>query len=98
MSPPLNLSHQNGEHDLRVIAFDTSPEICRERRSNQRGLKGVGIGFASAHQHDEIARAMENAGWRHAPPCYVCVSFWEAGPKSLNKLPSVSGLLGIPEV
>jgi hypothetical protein len=56
-----------------------------------------GIEYASSYQHNEIAKAMENAGWHHVAPCYGCVSFWEAGPKSLNKSPGVSGFLGIPE-
>jgi hypothetical protein len=65
----------------------TLGEVCR----------GVGIEFASSHQHHEIARAMENAGCHHAAPCYGCVSFWEAGPKSSNKSPGAPGMLGIPE-
>jgi hypothetical protein len=59
--------------------------IGRSRVTLDQVCCSVGIEFPSAHQHDEIARAMKNAGWDHAAPCYGCVSFWEAGPKSLNK-------------
>jgi hypothetical protein len=65
----------------------TLDQVCR----------GIGIQFPSSHQHQELAIAMENAGWHHVAPCYGSVSLWEAGPKSLNRSPSVSGLLGIPE-
>jgi hypothetical protein len=71
--------------------------VGRSRVTLDQVCRGVGVEFASSYQHGEIARAMENAGWHHAAPCYGCVSFWEAGPKSLNKSPGASGFLGIPE-
>jgi hypothetical protein len=71
--------------------------VGRSRVTLDQVCKGVGIEFASALQHNEIARAMENAGWHHAAPSYHCVSCWEAGSKSLNKSPGASGFLGIPE-
>ena len=71
--------------------------VGRSRVTLDQVCKGVGIEFASAHQHNEIARAMENAGWHHAALSYRCVSCWEAGPKSLNNSPGASSFLGIPE-
>jgi hypothetical protein len=71
--------------------------VGRSRVTLDQVCMGVGIEFASALQHNEIARAMENAGWHHAASSYRCVSRWEAGPKSLNKSPDASGFLGIPE-
>jgi len=68
----------------------------RSRVTLDQVCSGVGIEFPSAHQHDEIARAMESAGWHHVAPCYGCVSFWEPGPKSESASPKL-GLLGIPE-
>jgi len=71
--------------------------VGRSRVTLDQVCRGVGIEFASAHQHNEIAIAMENAGWHHAAPSYRCVSCWEAGPKSLNNSPGASSFLGIPE-
>ena len=71
--------------------------VGRSRVTLDQVCRGVGIEFASAHQHNEIAIAMENAGWHHAAPRYHCVSCWEAGPKSLNNSLGASSFLGIPE-
>jgi hypothetical protein len=57
---------------------------------------GIGIKYASSHDHLEIARAMEGAGWHHAAPCYGCVTLWEPGPKAESASLKL-GLLGIPE-
>jgi hypothetical protein len=71
--------------------------LGRSRVTLDQVCSGVGIKYPSAQQHNEIARAMENAGWHHATPKYGCVIFWEAGPKSLNQSQGTPGLLGIPE-
>jgi hypothetical protein len=68
----------------------------RTRATIEQVCSGIGIKDASSHDHHEIARAMEVAGWKHVAPCYGCVSFWEPGPKAESAFPKL-GLLGIPE-
>jgi hypothetical protein len=93
-SPPYILfSSMKTAWDDKVTLF----LIGQPRVTLDQVCSGVGIKFPSAHQHQEIARAMENAGWHHAAGRHGCVIFWEAGPKSLNQSPGTSGLLEIPE-
>jgi hypothetical protein len=68
----------------------------RSRATIEQVCSGIGIKNASSHDHHEIARAMESAGWKHVTPCYGCISFWEPGPKAESAFPKL-GLLGIPE-
>jgi hypothetical protein len=53
----------------------------RSRVTIEQVCLGIGLKYASSHDHGEIARAMENAGW-HSPLCDGCVDIWEAGPKA----------------
>ena len=68
----------------------------RSRVTIEQVCLGIGLKYPSSHDHGEVAKAMENAGWHSAKPCYSCVDIWEAGPKSDSALPQ-EGLLGIPE-
>jgi hypothetical protein len=67
----------------------------RSRVTIEQVCLGIGLKYASSHDHGEIARAMENAGW-HSPLCDGCVDIWEAGPKADSASPQM-GLLGVPE-
>ena len=50
----------------------------RSRATIEQVSLGIGLKYASSHDHGEIARAMENAGWHSPEPCYGYVDIWEA--------------------